>query len=107
MAANLKAVHPGRILATEFMAPIGLTAYRLAKELGSAVPTVNEVVRGRAKISPEMGLLLAAFFGTSESFWINLQSDYDRRQAKGKLGSRLRRVKPWPHDTDGRLLPAR
>jgi antitoxin HigA-1 len=107
MAASLKAVHPGRILATEFMAPIGLTAYRLAKELGAAVPTVNEVVRGRARISPEMGLLLAVFFGTSESFWINLQSDYDRRQAKGKLAGRLRRIKPWPQDPDGRLLPAR
>lgn len=107
MTGKLKAVHPGRILATEFMTPIGLTPYRLAKELGAAAPTVNEVVRGRANISPEMGLLLATFFGTSESFWINLQSDYDRRQAKGKLASRLRRVKPWPHDTDGRLMPAR
>lgn len=107
MTTKLKATHPGRILATEFMAPIGLTPYRLAKELGAAAPTVNEVVRGRARISPEMGLLLATFFGTSESFWINLQADYDCRQAKGKVASRLRRVKPWPHDAAGRLVHVR
>ena len=74
----LKAHHPGAILRVEFMEPIALTPYRLAKALGVRLPRVNDIVLEKRAISAEMGLLLSAYFATSDQFWINLQADYDR-----------------------------
>ena len=92
--SKLKPLHPGAILREEFMAPTNLTAYRLAKELHVPAPRVNDIVREKRAISPEMALRLSAFFGTSDQYWSNLQSDYDRRQMRAKLGKQLRLIKP-------------
>lgn len=82
MANKLKLTHPGKILREEFLVPMNLTAYALAKELGVTTPRVNDIVRGTRNISSEMAVLLAAYFGTTEAFWINLQSHYDLRSVK-------------------------
>ncbi len=70
-------IHPGDILLTEFMEPLGLTAYRLAKELHISVPRVNDLVRGKRGISADTALRLSRYFGNSAQFWIGLQSGHD------------------------------
>lgn len=70
-------IHPGEILQTEFMEPLGLTAYRLAKELHISVPRVNDLVRGKRGITADTALRLSRYFGNSAEFWIGLQSGHD------------------------------
>jgi addiction module HigA family antidote len=70
-------IHPGEILLTEFMEPLGLTAYRLAKELHISVPRVNDLVRGKRGITADTALRLSRYFGNSAQFWIGLQSGHD------------------------------
>jgi len=76
------AIHPGEILLTEFMEPMGLTAYRLAKELGVPLPRVYDIVKGKRSISADTALRLGTFFGLPAQFWMNLQNDYDLRSAR-------------------------
>jgi addiction module HigA family antidote len=75
------AVHPGEILKTEFMEPMDVTAYALAKELD--FPGIYEVVRGERAISADTAIRLGRFFGLPAQFWLNLQNDYDLRIAEG------------------------
>jgi addiction module HigA family antidote len=70
-------IHPGEILRTEFMDPLGLTAYRLAKELHISIPRVNDLVRGKRGITADTALRLSRYFGNSAQFWIGLQSGHD------------------------------
>jgi addiction module HigA family antidote len=86
------AVHPGEILRTEFMEPLGFTAYRLAKELHVSAPRMNDVVRGKRSISADTAIRLAKFFGTSARMWLNLQNDFDLRLASGSAAHK--EVKP-------------
>jgi antitoxin HigA-1 len=86
--------HPGEILKEEFLDPMGLTQYKLAQALHVQQTRIGEIVAGTRAITAETGLLLSAFFGTSEAFWMNLQVDYDRRVAKHKIADKLKQVKP-------------
>lgn len=86
------AIHPGEILQTEFMEPLGLTAYRLAKELFVPAPRVNDIVRGKRAISPDTALRLGVYFGLPPQFWLNLQNDYDVRRAS--KAADLKKIKP-------------
>lgn len=95
---------PGEILMEEFLKPMGITQYRLAKEIGVSQRRIGEIVAGKRAITPDTGLRLSRFFGMSDSFWIGLQLDYDREMAKGSLGKVLAKIKPWP--THGRRLAA-
>ena len=70
-------IHPGEILRTEFMEPLGLTAYRLAKELHISAPRVNDIVLGKRGITADTALRLSRYFGNSAQFWIGLQSGHD------------------------------
>jgi antitoxin HigA-1 len=70
-------IHPGEVLRTEFMDPLGLTAYRLAKELRISVPRVNDIVLGKRGITADTALRLGRYFGNSPQFWIGLQSGHD------------------------------
>jgi len=87
------------------MEPVGLSAYALAKALGVPLPRVNGIVRERRTISPEMTVLLSTYFGTSDSYWINLQAHFDLEMAKDKVGKQAARISPHPHDADGTLQP--
>jgi antitoxin HigA-1 len=102
---KIKLTHPGSILREEFMEPVGLSAYALAKALGVPLPRVNDIVRERRSISPEMAVLLSTYFGTSDSYWINLQAHFDLEIAKDKVGKQAARISPHPHDADGTLQP--
>ena len=75
------AIHPGDILLTEFMEPMGLTSYRLAKDLGVPLPRVYDIVKGKRSISADSALRLGAYFGLPAQFWMNLQNEYDLRTA--------------------------
>ena len=97
--------HPGAILREEFMQPVGLTSYRLAKSLGVPLPRVNDIVLEKRAISAEMALLLSAYFGTTEQFWTNLQADYDARLARKRIAKQLKTIKPHPKDKSGTLVP--
>jgi addiction module HigA family antidote len=70
-------IHPGEILHEEFMEPLGLTAYRLAKELHISAPRVNDLIRGKRGITADTALRLSRYFGNSAQFWIGLQSGHD------------------------------
>jgi addiction module HigA family antidote len=85
------AIHPGDILLTEFMEPLGMTAYRLAKELHVPLPRINDVVRGKRSITADTALRLGIYFGLPAQFWLNLQNDYDIRMSKT---AGLAKIKP-------------
>ena len=82
-------VHPGEILLVEFLEPLGLSQYRLAKDISVPARRINEVVHGKRAISADTALRLARYFGTSERFWLNLQSRFDLEVEKDRLGERL------------------
>ena len=89
------AVHPGEILKTEFMEPMGVSAYALAKALG--FPGIYEVVRGDRAVSADTAIRLGKYFGLPAQFWLNLQNDYDLRIAEGSgVGNGIRARKAAP-----------
>ena len=88
---KLDPIHPGEILSEEFLAPLEITQYRLAKDITVPPRRINEIVQGKRGISADTALRLAAYFGTTERFWINLQAHYDLEVQKDKLGTRLKR----------------
>jgi addiction module HigA family antidote len=104
-ARKIKLTHPGKILREEFLEPVGLSAYALAKALDVPLPRVNDIVREKRAISPEMAVLLSAYFGTSDGYWINLQGHFDLEMAKDKIGKQAARISPHPHGADGSLQP--
>src|SRR5205823_13446500 len=83
---KLPPVHPGEILNEEFLAPLGLSQYRLAKDTGVPPRRINEIVRGQRAITADTALRLSRYFGTSERFWLNLQAQYDLEVEKDRLG---------------------
>ena len=104
-ARKIKLTHPGKILLEEFMKPVGLSAYALAKALEVPLPRVNDIVREKRSVSPEMAILLSAYFGTSDCYWINLQAHFDLEMAKERVGKHAARINPHPHGADGSLQP--
>ena len=94
---KLRPVHPGDILLHDFMQPLKLSSYKLAKELGVTAPTVNEIVRRRRAVTAEMALRFSRYFGTTAQLWQNLQSQYDLEIANRKIGKQLKqKIQPLP-----------
>ena len=87
----LNPIHPGEILLEEFLNPLGLSQYRVAKEINVPARRINEIVHGKRSISADTALRLSRFFGTSERFWLNLQLRYDLEVEKEKLADVLER----------------
>ncbi len=89
-------IHPGDILKTEFMEPLGLSSYRLARELHISAPRVNDIVRCKRSITADTAMRLSAYFGNSPQFWLSLQMDHDLwLAAKDKSLARIKpRIKP-------------
>jgi antitoxin HigA-1 len=96
MAADvfMTPVHPGEILLKEFLQPLNVSQYHLAKEIGVPARRINEIVHGQRRISADTALRLGRFFGTSERFWLNLQSRYDLEIEKDRLGDTLSQIRP-------------
>lgn len=84
-------VHPGEILLEEFLKPMGISQYRLAKDISVHPRRINEIVHGKRSITADTALRLARYFGMSERFWLNLQARYDLEAEKDRLEGRLER----------------
>ncbi len=87
--------HPGEILLEEFLKPMGITQYRLAKEIGVPQRRIGEIVTGQRGVTADTGLRLSRFFGMSDGFWIGLQTDHDAAVAKDALAGTLAAITPW------------
>jgi addiction module HigA family antidote len=86
--------HPGEILAEEFLAPMGITPYRLAHEIGVPQTRLSEIIRGRRAITADTGLRLSRALGLSDMFWINLQARYDADVVRSDKGAELDHIHP-------------
>ena len=86
---HLPPVHPGEVLLEEFLEPLGLSQYRVAKDLSVPARRINEIVHGTRAVSADTALRLARYFGTSDRFWLNLQAAYDLDVERDRLGRRL------------------
>ena len=85
----LTPIHPGEVLLEDFLHPLGISQYRLANDISVPPRRINEIVHGKRAITADTALRLARFFGTSERFWINLQTRYDLEVERERLGPRL------------------
>ena len=97
---NVPFPHPGEILLHEFLEPMGITQYRLAKEIGVSQRRIGEVVAGNRAVTADTGLRLSRFFGMSNSFWVGLQTDYDTEMTKDAMASTLAQIKPYAQIAD-------
>jgi antitoxin HigA-1 len=86
---KLTPIHPGEVLALDFLEPLGLSQYRLAKDISVPARRINEIVHGVRAISADTALRLARYFGTTDRFWLNLQARYDLEVERDRLGSKL------------------
>ncbi|MFT4178174.1 MAG: HigA family addiction module antitoxin [Thermomonas sp.] len=95
MARKLAPIHPGEILREEFLSPLGISNYRLAKEIGVPAQRIGEIVAGRRSITADTDLRLCRFFGLTEGFWLRCQARFDTETAKDVLAGQLAKIKPW------------
>ncbi|MGR3311211.1 MAG: HigA family addiction module antitoxin [Candidatus Brocadiales bacterium] len=86
---KIKPIHPGEVLLEEFLKPMGVSQYRLAKDINVPARRINEIVHGKRGVSADTALRLSRYFGMSKRFWINLQTRYDLEVEKDRLGRRL------------------
>ena len=89
--AKISPVHPGEVLLEEFLKPLSLSQYRLAKDISVPPRRINEIVHGTRAVSANTALRLSRYFGVSERFWLNLQAHYDLDVERDRLGDRLER----------------
>jgi antitoxin HigA-1 len=87
-------IHPGEILAEDFLTPLGVTQHKLAVAIGVPPRRINEIVHGTRRITADTALRLARYFGTSERFWLNLQTRYDLEVERDRLGAALDQIQP-------------
>ena len=95
MDEKLKPVTPGELLLEEYLLPMGITRYRLAKEIGVPAQRIGEIVAGRRAITADTDLRLCRFFGLSNGYWLRAQAAYDTEVAEEALAEQLERIKPW------------
>jgi len=88
-AKRLQPIHPGEILREEFLEPMGISQYRLAKDISVDPRRINAIIQGKRAVTADTALRLARYFDTSERFWLNLQAQYDLEVERDELGSRL------------------
>ena len=92
---KLKPVTPGELLIEEFLIPMGLSQYRLAKEIGVPAQRIGEIVAGKRSVTADTDLRLCRFFGLSNGYWLRAQVAYDTEVAEEALAEALDRIKPW------------
>ncbi|OGA69396.1 MAG: addiction module antidote protein, HigA family [Betaproteobacteria bacterium RIFCSPLOWO2_12_FULL_67_28] len=100
MAKKLPPVHPGEMLLEEFLKPMGISQYRLAKEIGVSQRRIGQIVTGKRAISADTDLRLCRFFGLSEGYWLRGQAHYDTEIAKDGMAEVLARILPWKRRED-------
>ena len=93
--AKLKPITPGELLLEEFLKPMGISQYRLAKEIGVPAQRISEIVAGKRSITADTDLRLCRFFGLSNGYWLRAQVAYDTEVAKEELAGTLKKITPW------------
>lgn len=94
MTHIMQPIHPGEVLLADFLEPLSVTQHRLAVSIGVPPRRINEIVHGKRRITADTALRLARYFGTSDRFWINLQSRYDLEQQRDHIGPELDAITP-------------
>ena len=94
-AVKLPPIHPGEILDEDFLQPMGITKYALAKAIGVDATRIHSIVLGTRSITAETALLFSCYFGNSVEFWMGLQAQYDRERAENVMSERLAAIVPW------------
>lgn len=92
---KLDPITPGEILLEEFIKPMGLSQYRLAKEIGVPAQRISEIVAGKRAVTADTDLRLCRFFGLSNGYWLRAQAAYDTEVAERNIGHLLKNIKPW------------
>lgn len=92
---KLKPVTPGELLLEEFLKPMGISQYRLAKEIGVPAQRIGEIVGGKRSVTADTDLRLCRFFGLSNGYWLRAQAEYDTEVAERTLGPTLAQIRPW------------
>ena len=95
MSKKLMPVSPGEMLKTEFLEPLEMSNYRLAKEIDVPAQRIGEIIAGRRRITADTDLRLCRFFGLSDGWWLKLQADYDLQLARDGMSSALAKITPW------------
>lgn len=95
MAQDLTPISPGELLLEEFLKPMGISQYRLAKEIGVPAQRIGQIVAGRRAITADTDLRLCRFFGLSNGYWLRAQAAYDTELASQTLSDELDRIRPW------------
>lgn len=90
---KLKNVHPGDVLLHEFLIPLGITAYRISKEIGIPQTRISEIIKGNRRITADTAIRLSNFFGNSTKFWLGIQNDFDVEEEISKKASEFRAIK--------------
>jgi addiction module HigA family antidote len=93
--AQLANVHPGEVLKEEFLVPMGISQYRLAKEIGVTESRISAICQGKRSVGADTAIRFARFFGTTASFWLGLQADYDTEELEKSMRSELEKIHPW------------
>jgi len=96
---KLPPIHPGEILMEDFMKPLGLSSYRVAKDIGVPALRISQIVRGQRSITADTAMRLARYFGTSAGIWLRLQARYDLEIAEAKMAKRINREVKALHTT--------
>ncbi len=92
---RMEPIHPGDILLTEYLEPMDISQYRLAKDLDVPQTRIADIVKGRRSITADTGLRLSKFFGMSDAFWVNLQAHYDLEVERDRLADTLEKVRVY------------
>ena len=95
MSDFLDPVTPGELLKEEFLEPMGISQYRLAKEIGVPAQRIGQIVLGKRSITADTDLRLCAFFGLSYGYWLRAQAAYDIEIARRKISPELKKIRPW------------
>lgn len=91
---KIRNIHPGEVLREEFLIPLGVSQYKLAKTIGVPAMRISEICAGRRRITADTAIRLARAFGTTPGFWLGLQADYDTEEAEQAAGDSLARIQP-------------
>jgi addiction module HigA family antidote len=95
MMRKLRPVTPGELLLEEFLRPMGISRYRLAKAIGVPAQRIGDIVAGKRAVTADTDLRLCRFFGLSNGYWLRAQAAYDTEVAERVLGAKLAKIKPW------------
>ena len=98
---KLEPITPGELLLEEFLEPMGISQYRLAKEIGVPAQRIGEIVKGRRAVTADTDLRLCRFFGLSNGYWLRAQAEHDTDMAQARLSQDLDKIRPWQQQVNG------